>query len=87
MDCPGSAGPFSEFSGRPIEKIKTELDRANFEVSINGERIFESIQLQPPDIKYTTKKYKRGLDYKSTISILEIPIEILENAFLAGLQS
>jgi hypothetical protein len=57
-------GPFREFSGRPIEKIKNELDRANFKVSINGERIFKPIQLPSPDIRYTTKKYKRGLDYE-----------------------
>jgi hypothetical protein len=33
-------------------------------VSINGERIFKPIQLPSPDIRYTTKKYKRGLDYE-----------------------
>lgn len=57
------SGPYKESAKTAIEKIKSELDQANFKVSINGERLLKPIQLPSPDIKYT-KKYKRGLDYE-----------------------
>jgi len=56
-------GPFKQFTGRPIEKIKKELEQANFIVTVNGEQLLKPLLLPSPDIRYT-KKYKKGLDYE-----------------------
>lgn len=57
-------GPFKEFSELAIEKIKEELEQAKFVVTINDEQLVKPLLLPSPDIRYTKKKYKRGLDYE-----------------------
>jgi hypothetical protein len=56
-------GPFKEFADTPIGAIKTELSKATFTVSVNGDKLFKPLHLPSPNIQYT-RKYKRGLDYE-----------------------
>jgi hypothetical protein len=56
-------GPFKERRIKPVERIKSELAKANFKVFLNGQKLFKPILLPSPDIK-VARKYKRGLDYQ-----------------------
>ncbi|MCU1284108.1 MAG: hypothetical protein JWO13_458 [Acidobacteriales bacterium] len=57
--------PFKGFSGTPIGTIKNELLKANFSVSVNGQKLLKPLQLPSADVRYSAqKKYKRGLDYE-----------------------
>jgi hypothetical protein len=56
-------GPFKEQDVKAVNKIKAELARANFNVYVNGDKLFKPVLLPSPDIRHT-RKYVRGLDYE-----------------------
>jgi hypothetical protein len=56
-------GPFKEQNVKAVNKIKAELASADFNVYVNGDKLFKPVVLPSPDIKHT-RKYVRGLDYE-----------------------